>query len=226
MTIRSTAALETLRREAVAAPCETSQDKRAARKTARKFASLLGRLEQPRYEREGGWSDDETDPDPDKVVLVFVNEPPVELGTPAFESRPADALLLPRTESTPMGLPMMPDPDNGGRLSPILNEEDCALAAYRRLLLEAHEYGPVLTWHVTTLNEATGAWERRAYKGTESALRRNFPDGHEATRMDAAGMLGVPNWVAAPGQHYPAPVLTADDYDGPAVPYRIRRHTT
>jgi hypothetical protein len=118
-------------------------------------------------------------------------------------------------------------------LEPILDPEECALAAYRALIdgpaagdndptpSRAHvdadwearlrqqerplgDYGPVQTWAVIT--EEDGRKVHRLYVGTEGALRRTFPDLYERERMVAAGVLGAVEY--APGE----PMTTPDGH--------------
>jgi hypothetical protein len=66
----------------------------ASREVAKKAAALFKRLESPRYEDIApDWTDDLDGIDAERLVLVFVNEPAIELTTPALFSRALLSML-------------------------------------------------------------------------------------------------------------------------------------
>lgn len=237
---------------AVSVSGESRRDRREASKDARRVLSLLAKLDAPSKDVETlEWADDLDGIDPERLVLVFTNEPPLPVSVaempsigpfmPRFKqgatAQDVRALLdalsdgLAATTDV-LGVPLAYDEEmdaaTGGRVrfSPLLSEEECALAAFRALLSEAHEWGAVQAWDVQLWSEERGTWELRRYLGTEAALRRTFPDWDELERMRAAGTLGIPQYGPDPGQHWPAPgPIEFQGYEAPSVPYRLRRHS-
>jgi hypothetical protein len=105
--------------------------------------------------------------------------------------------------------------DDTGLLTPVLTDEECAAAAFRALLAEADKFGPTQVWDVQTWDDDLSTHTRRLYAGSESALRRAFPDWNERARMDAAGIEGHVDLLKLPPDS--ACFETAE------TPFRIRR---
>lgn len=229
MAILSTASIQRQRKTALADGLRGGRrERREAGAVARRVASLMGRLAAPRLgDAPDGWGDGLDGIPAERLVLVYTDEPPVELLLPTLDATaPPEVFKNPAATATEVqayfaallaGSPLAPDADPLGvpvayepeadtpTLSPVLDERECYLAAYRALMASAADHGGVQTWSVTTWSSEKGNWECRLYTGTEAALRRTFPDWQEQLTRDAAGVEEL--------------------HDEPSVPFRIRRHS-
>lgn len=101
-------------------------------------------------------------------------------------------------------------------LEPILDQDECALAAYRALVDEGVDAGPRVIWSVVLFED--GRRVSRLYVGSETSLRRQFPDLDEVERMKAASIRGALNYE----RDEETGELVEAGYSLPASPVRVR----